>query len=207
MTNVIEIINIKLEYSVGKLLAENEHLHKENEHLKETYKDLYDSIKKTLVQTKDHNESLIVQLNNKSTKNNVFKPHIQEKVSAIAALKNELRKFKGNIMDTKFAKPSILGKLVLQSLRNKSFVRQPDAFKSERSKISKPRVASQIDVKNDLSNPVTQYYFPKGRESSFAKSHHLITSSEYRNSSKNMLRFSSNDMVHNRYLDEAKCGN
>ncbi|GKB82230.1 hypothetical protein Tco_0949125 [Tanacetum coccineum] len=32
----------------------------------------------------------------------------------------------------------------------------------------------------------------------------MITSSESRNSSKNMPRFSSNDMVHNYYLDEAR---
>ncbi|GJR67727.1 hypothetical protein Tco_0013792 [Tanacetum coccineum] len=32
----------------------------------------------------------------------------------------------------------------------------------------------------------------------------MIASSESRNSSKNMLRFSSNEMVHNHYLDEAK---
>ncbi|GKD95910.1 hypothetical protein Tco_1379807 [Tanacetum coccineum] len=32
----------------------------------------------------------------------------------------------------------------------------------------------------------------------------MIASSEFRNSSKNMPRFSSNDMVHNHYLDEAR---
>ncbi|GJT66806.1 hypothetical protein Tco_1018286 [Tanacetum coccineum] len=52
---VLETINIELEHSVAKLLAKNEKLHKENEHLKQTYKDLYDSIKKTRVQTKDQN--------------------------------------------------------------------------------------------------------------------------------------------------------
>ncbi|GJX56439.1 hypothetical protein Tco_0286336 [Tanacetum coccineum] len=36
------------------------------------------------------------------------------------------------------------------------------------------------------------------------KPHHVIASSESRNSSKNMSRFSSNDMVHNHYLEEAK---
>ncbi|GJX52247.1 hypothetical protein Tco_0280616, partial [Tanacetum coccineum] len=46
--------------SVGK---ENEKLHKKNEHLKQTDKDLYDSIKKTRVQTKDINDSLIAQVN------------------------------------------------------------------------------------------------------------------------------------------------
>ncbi|GJR65779.1 hypothetical protein Tco_0011844 [Tanacetum coccineum] len=57
--NVLETINIELESSVAKLLAENEKLNKENEYLKQTYKELYDSIKKTRIQTKDHNDSLI----------------------------------------------------------------------------------------------------------------------------------------------------
>ncbi|GKC80524.1 hypothetical protein Tco_1131298 [Tanacetum coccineum] len=124
-------INIELEHSVAKLLAENEHLHKEKEHLKQTYKDLYDSIKKTRVQTKDHTDSLIVQLNNKSTKNADLKAQIQEKIFTIAALKNKLRKLKGNSVDIKFAKPSILGKPVLQPFRNQSVLRQPNAFKYE----------------------------------------------------------------------------
>ncbi|GJZ36297.1 hypothetical protein Tco_0582488 [Tanacetum coccineum] len=51
---------------------------------------------------------------------------------------------------------------------------------------------------------VTQHYLPKRRESVFAKSDHMIASSESRNSSKNMPRFSLNDMVHNHYLDEAR---
>nr|GEU86927.1 hypothetical protein [Tanacetum cinerariifolium] len=61
--NVLETRNIDLERSVARLLAENEKLNKENEHLKQTYKDLSDSIKKTSVQTKDHVDSLIVQPN------------------------------------------------------------------------------------------------------------------------------------------------
>ncbi|GJU68000.1 hypothetical protein Tco_1254259 [Tanacetum coccineum] len=129
---------------------------------------------------------------------------IQEKVFAIAALKNKLRKLKGNSVDTKFAKTSVLGKLVLQSLRNQSVVRQSNAFKSERPQISKPRFASQVDVKNDLSKPVTQHYLSKRRESVFAKPKHMIPSRSSRNSSKNMPRFSSNYMVHNHYLDEAR---
>ncbi|GJS42920.1 hypothetical protein Tco_0567963 [Tanacetum coccineum] len=92
-----------------------------------------------------------------------LKAQIQKTVFAIAALKNDLRKLKGNSVDTKFAKTSVLGKPVLQSLGNQSVVRQPNAFKSERPQLSKQR-----------------------------------------NSSKNMPRFSSNDMVHNHYLDEAR---
>ncbi|GKA77823.1 hypothetical protein Tco_0784360 [Tanacetum coccineum] len=115
-TDVIETINIELENSVAKLLAANKQLHKENEHLKQTYKDLYDSIKKTRVQNKDNCDSLISQINQKSVENADLKAQIQEKVFANAALKNELRKLKGNGMDTKFAKPSILGKPVLQPI-------------------------------------------------------------------------------------------
>ncbi|GJY31000.1 hypothetical protein Tco_0414495 [Tanacetum coccineum] len=130
----------------------NEKLHKKNEHLKQTYKDLYDSIKKTRVQTKDHNDSLIAQINSKTVENADLKAQIQEKVFADVALKNELRKLKENSVDTKFAKPSILGKPVLQPPRNQSVVKQPNAFKFERPNFSKPRFASQVDVNNILNS-------------------------------------------------------
>ncbi|GKE62447.1 hypothetical protein Tco_1512814, partial [Tanacetum coccineum] len=194
--DVIETINIELEHSVAKLLTENEQLHKENEHLKQTYKNLFDSIKKTRVQTKNQNDSLMEQLNKKSNENADVLAQIQKKGFAIAALKNELRKLTGNSVNTKFAKPSILGKPVGQPLKNQSVVRQPTAFKSERPRISKPRFASQVDVNNDLSKPVTTHHLPKGRESAPAKPHHMIAPSS--------SRYSSNDIVHNHYLEEAK---
>ncbi|GJX95205.1 hypothetical protein Tco_0349791 [Tanacetum coccineum] len=192
----IETIKIELEHSVAKLLAENELLHKEKEHLKQTYKDLFDSIKTTRVQTKNQNDSLMAQLNKKSNENADVLAQIQKKGFAIAALKNELRKLTGNSVNTKFAKPSILGKPVLQPHRNQFVVRQPTAFKSERPKISKERFASQVDVSNDLSKPVTTHYLPKRRESAPAKPHYMIATSS--------SRYSSNDIVHNHYLEEAK---
>ncbi|GJW74653.1 hypothetical protein Tco_0134023 [Tanacetum coccineum] len=188
--DVLETMNIELEHSVAKL-------RKDNETLKQHYKDLYDSIKITRSKTTEQTTSLLAN-------NAELKAQIQEKVFAIAALKNDLGKLKGNSVDTKFTKTSVLGKPVLQSLRNQSVVRQPNAFKSERSQMSKLRFASQVDVNNNLSRPVTQHYLPKRRESAFAKPGHMIASSESRNSSKNMPRFSSNDMVHNHYLDEAR---
>ncbi|GJU97064.1 actin-binding, cofilin/tropomyosin type protein [Tanacetum coccineum] len=178
--DVTETINIELEHSVAKLLAENEQLHKEKEHLKQTYKDLFDSIKRTRVQTKNQNDSLMEQLNKKSNENADVLAQIQKKGFAIAALKNELRKLTGNSVNTKFAKPSILGKPVGQPLKNQSVVRQPTAFKSERPKISKPRFASQVDVNNDLSKPVTTHHFPKRRESAPAKPHNMIAPSSSR---------------------------
>ncbi|GJW94056.1 retrovirus-related pol polyprotein from transposon TNT 1-94 [Tanacetum coccineum] len=144
---------------------------------------------------------LLVENESKTVKNVDLKAHIQEKVFANAALKNELRKLKGNNVDTKFAKPSILGKLVLQPPRNQSVVKQPNAFKSERPNFSKPRFASQVDVNNVLSKPVTPYYLPKVRESVFVKPHRVIASGSSRNSSKEL--YGSNDMAHNYYLEEA----
>ncbi|GJW14044.1 hypothetical protein Tco_0018177 [Tanacetum coccineum] len=172
--DVLETINIELESSVAKLLAENEKLNKENEHLKQTYKELYDSIKKTRIQTKDHNDSLIAQVNSKTVENADLKAQIQEKVFANVALKNELRKLKGNNMDTKFAKPSILGK----------------------------PFASQVDVNNVLSKPITPHYLPKVREYVLAKPHHVIAPGSFRNSQEEP--YGSNDMAHNHYLEEAR---
>ncbi|GJW59542.1 hypothetical protein Tco_0108877 [Tanacetum coccineum] len=136
--NVLETINIELESSVAKLLAENEKLNKENEHLKQTYKELYDSIKKIRIQMKDHNGSLIAQVKSKTVENADLKAQIQEKVFANAVLKNELRKLNGTSVDNKFAKPSILGKPVLTTYRNNQLL-APKRFKSERPNFSKPR--------------------------------------------------------------------
>ncbi|GKB42280.1 hypothetical protein Tco_0887222 [Tanacetum coccineum] len=187
--DIIETINIELEHKVAKLL-------KENETLKRNYKELFDSIKTTRAKTIVHTTSLIAQ-------NAEFKAQLQERGFAFAALKNELRKLTGNSVNTNFSKSSILGKPVLQSHRNQSVVRQPTAFKSERPRILKPRFASQVDVNNELSKPVTIHYLPKERKAASAKPHHVIASSNSRNSSKNMPRFSSNDMVHNHYQEKA----
>ncbi|GJX32790.1 hypothetical protein Tco_0242645 [Tanacetum coccineum] len=93
---------------------------------------------------KDHNDSLIAQVNSKTVENADLKAQIQEKF------------------------------------------------------------ASQVDVKNDLPKPVTPHYLPKVREYVFTKPYHVIASSDSRNNSNNMPRFSSNDMVDNHYLEEAK---
>nr|GEW98235.1 putative ribonuclease H-like domain-containing protein [Tanacetum cinerariifolium] len=55
----IETINIELEHRVSKLVAENEHL-------KNTYKQLYDSIKPARIQSKEQCDALINQVNLKS---------------------------------------------------------------------------------------------------------------------------------------------
>nr|GFA71271.1 hypothetical protein [Tanacetum cinerariifolium] len=87
--DVLETINIELEYKVANF-------RKENKTLKKHYKDLYDSIKITRSKTIEQTTSLLANNAN-------LKAQIQEKVFAIAALKNDLRKLKGNSVDTKFA--------------------------------------------------------------------------------------------------------
>ncbi|GJS08538.1 retrovirus-related pol polyprotein from transposon TNT 1-94 [Tanacetum coccineum] len=156
----------------------------------------------TSVQTKDHVDSLIVQLNCKSVENDDLKAQIQEKVFANAALKNELRKIKGTSVDTKLAKSSTLGKLVLQPHRNQSVVRQLTAFKFERPRFSKLRFASQVDMKYDLPKSVTPHFLPIVRDPVLKKPHHMIAPGSSRNSSKES--YASNDMTHKYYLEEAK---
>nr|GEV39693.1 hypothetical protein [Tanacetum cinerariifolium] len=65
-------------------------------------------------------------------------------------------------------------------------------------------IRQQHTEQHEIINKVTQNYLPKRRESIFVKPDHVIASSESKNSSKNMSRFSSNDMVYNHYLDEAR---
>ncbi|GJR07903.1 hypothetical protein Tco_0790555 [Tanacetum coccineum] len=105
--NEIETINIELEHSVAKLLSENENLRKEREHLKSIYKDQFESIKKIRVQSKEHCESLIAQINAKSVENSDLNAQLQEKIFAITALKNKLRKLKGKtVVDIVVSKPN-----------------------------------------------------------------------------------------------------
>ncbi|GJX24227.1 hypothetical protein Tco_0228672 [Tanacetum coccineum] len=87
----IETINIELEHRVTKLIAENEHL-------KQTYKQLYDSIKPSRVHAKEQTESLVNQVNQKSVEIFDLNTQLQEKVFVITALKNDLRKLKGKVI-------------------------------------------------------------------------------------------------------------
>ncbi|GKD54172.1 hypothetical protein Tco_1287559 [Tanacetum coccineum] len=84
----IETINIKLDHRVSKLITENEHL-------KQTYKQLYDSIKPTRIRSKEQCDALINQVNQKSMEISDLNASLREKVVVITALKNELRKLKG----------------------------------------------------------------------------------------------------------------
>nr|GEU40747.1 hypothetical protein [Tanacetum cinerariifolium] len=84
----IETINIELDHRVTKLVAKNEHL-------KQTYKQLYDSIKSSCVRSKEQCDDLIKQVNIKSAENSDLNTSPQEKVLVITALKETLSKLKG----------------------------------------------------------------------------------------------------------------
>nr|GEY03677.1 hypothetical protein [Tanacetum cinerariifolium] len=84
----IETINIELDHRVTKLVAENENL-------KQTYKQLYDSIKSSRVRSKEQCDDLIKQVNIKSAKNSDLNVSLQETVLVITALKETLSKLKG----------------------------------------------------------------------------------------------------------------
>ncbi|GJZ45035.1 hypothetical protein Tco_0592631 [Tanacetum coccineum] len=84
----IETINIELDHRVSKLIAENEHL-------KQTYKQLYDSIKPTRIRSKEQCDALVNHVNQKSVEISDLNASLQEKVLVITTLKNELRKLKG----------------------------------------------------------------------------------------------------------------
>ncbi|GKC78188.1 hypothetical protein Tco_1128962 [Tanacetum coccineum] len=87
----IETINIELDHRVSKLIAKNEHL-------KQTYKQLYDSIKPTHIRSKEQCDDLINQVNLKYVEISDLNASLQEKVLVITALKDDLRKLKGKAL-------------------------------------------------------------------------------------------------------------
>ncbi|GJW28183.1 hypothetical protein Tco_0045058 [Tanacetum coccineum] len=87
----IETINIELDHRVSKLIAKNKHL-------KQTYKQLYDSINPTRIQSKEQCDALINQVNQKYMEISYLNVSLQEKDLVITALKDELRKLKGKYL-------------------------------------------------------------------------------------------------------------
>nr|GEY53083.1 retrovirus-related Pol polyprotein from transposon TNT 1-94 [Tanacetum cinerariifolium] len=90
----IKTINIELDHRVTKLVAKNEHL-------KQTYKQLYDSIKSLRVRSKEQCDDLIKQVNLKSVEVFDLNACLQEKVLVITALKETLSKLKGKAVVNK----------------------------------------------------------------------------------------------------------
>nr|GFD30964.1 pyruvate, phosphate dikinase regulatory protein, chloroplastic [Tanacetum cinerariifolium] len=82
----IESLNIELDHKVTKLAAENEHL-------KQTYKQLYDSIKSS-------RDDLFNKVNLKSAEVSDLNASLQEKVLVVTALREQLNKLKGKAVLT-----------------------------------------------------------------------------------------------------------
>ncbi|GJZ71669.1 hypothetical protein Tco_0635520 [Tanacetum coccineum] len=148
---------------------------------------------------------------NKADFSNMYDLLLQEyKNISISELNKLIEKFKGQGVDTNFEQPSILGKSPLQPFRNQPVIRQPSAYKSERSPFPKQRFASQVDVPHNLTKPVTPHSRPQIRKSSFPNPSDVNAPGPSRNSPKHVSFQSqreyvgSNDMVHNYYLEEAK---
>nr|GFB66789.1 hypothetical protein [Tanacetum cinerariifolium] len=80
----IETQNLELDHRVTKLTAENNHL-------KQTYKQLFDSIKSSRVQSKEQCDDLINNVNLKSVEVADLNVSLQEKVLVITALKEQLK--------------------------------------------------------------------------------------------------------------------
>ncbi|GKD10980.1 hypothetical protein Tco_1190665, partial [Tanacetum coccineum] len=78
-------------WGVLKLIAKNEYL-------KQTYKQLYDSIKPAHIRSKEQCDDLINQVNLKSVEISDLNASLQEKVLEITALKDDLRKLKGKAL-------------------------------------------------------------------------------------------------------------
>nr|GFC21600.1 hypothetical protein [Tanacetum cinerariifolium] len=86
-------LNIELDHKVTKLAAKNKHL-------KQTYKQLYDSIKSSRVRSKEQCDDLINKVNLKSAEVSDLNASLQEKVLVITALKEQLNKLKGKAVVT-----------------------------------------------------------------------------------------------------------
>nr|GFC92281.1 hypothetical protein [Tanacetum cinerariifolium] len=86
----------------------------ENEHLKQTYKQLFDSIKSSRVLSKEHYDDLINKVNLKSVKVSDLNASLQEKVLVIAALKEQLNKLKGKAVFTEAVSLNLIDPALLQ---------------------------------------------------------------------------------------------
>nr|GFC66656.1 pyruvate, phosphate dikinase regulatory protein, chloroplastic [Tanacetum cinerariifolium] len=102
-----ETMNLELDHKVTKLAAENKHL-------KQTYKQLFDLIKSSRVQSKEHCDDLINKVNLKSVKVSDLIASLQEKVLVITALKEQLNKLKSKAILTDAVSLNLIDPALLQ---------------------------------------------------------------------------------------------
>ncbi|GJW53877.1 retrovirus-related pol polyprotein from transposon TNT 1-94 [Tanacetum coccineum] len=103
----IEMINIELDHRVSNLIAENKHL-------KQTYKQLYDSIKPAHIRSKEQCDVLINHVNQKSVEISDLSEKIQEQGLTVTAVKDELKKLeRKGLADNVVSKHTIDPKMLM----------------------------------------------------------------------------------------------
>nr|GEX02599.1 hypothetical protein [Tanacetum cinerariifolium] len=162
------------------LESSNNHFKEVNNELSKTNQLLYKDLKKFQAELDKYND-VKKDKNDKSFKENQskefrkereleiqdLKAQLQDKGIAISELKKLIEKLKGKSMDTKFEKSSV--------------IRQPNAFKSQRTSIlgkltifsdslerkncSKSKSVTKNNVSNDFSKPVTAQILPPNKKS------------------------------------------
>ncbi|GJZ76824.1 retrovirus-related pol polyprotein from transposon TNT 1-94 [Tanacetum coccineum] len=144
----IEMINIELDHRVSKLIAENEHL-------KQTYKQLYDSIKPTCIRSKEQCDALINQVNQKSVEISDLNPlkllnnrtahsdylrHTQEQAAI-------LREDYTQLLNCPLGKPTALENWYFYSCCNIGLLKETREIKTNVS-VSKPKIIKSIPANN-----------------------------------------------------------
>nr|GFA96626.1 hypothetical protein [Tanacetum cinerariifolium] len=132
----IETQNLELDHRVTKLTAKNNHL-------KQTYKQLFDSVKSSRVQTKEQCDDLIHQVNLKSVEIADLNASLQERVLVISALKEQL---KGKAVLSKAVSLNPIDPAILQNQQIRS---TPQITKS-----AKPSVDTSTSLNIDSNTPV-----------------------------------------------------
>ncbi|GJR60397.1 hypothetical protein Tco_1502559 [Tanacetum coccineum] len=149
----IETRNIELEYCVASLI-------KENEHLKLTYKNLFDLIKKSRVQTKTSN--LDISELNKGSVENVCDNAKCELQTKIVELEKVLTQQTKDFNDVKL------------ELSNRTTKFEAYFEKLEKTKVVVERqlarkFSPKVDVQKSLSKPVTTQSLPKNEKDQLLK--------------------------------------
>ncbi|GJR96422.1 retrovirus-related pol polyprotein from transposon TNT 1-94 [Tanacetum coccineum] len=156
----IETINIELDHRVSKLIAENEHL-------KQTYKQLYDSIKPARIRSKEQCDDLINQVNLKFVEISYLNASFQEKVLVITTLKDDFRKLKGkDLVDNAVTKHTIDPEMLkidvepitpkLITKTTKVPLRKPTSLENESPKSVVTLVYSRKPRKSKTNVPVSK---------------------------------------------------
>ncbi|GJT26300.1 retrovirus-related pol polyprotein from transposon TNT 1-94 [Tanacetum coccineum] len=120
------LLNIELEHRVTKLVAENEHL-------KQTYKQLYDSIKPKRVQSKEQCDALIKQVNIKSGEYFCFKCKLQKQSLPLGV---------------RLYLPSASGSCILRQYRKDKIQQTPSSNSKNKVEAHPRNVKSSLNKRN-----------------------------------------------------------